>query len=64
MEKTLKNIFDLDPRREAQFYALMEWKGKTKEEATEIIVNNDFDVVDSKYEVYSKSSVTTALSIN
>ena len=38
----------------------MEWKGKTKEEATEIIVNNDFDVVDSKYEVYSKSSVTTA----
>lgn len=42
----------------------MEWKGKTKEEATEIIVNNDFDVVDSKYEVYSKSSVTTALSIN
>lgn len=60
MEKSLKNIFDLDLRREAQFYALMEWKGKTKEEATEIIVNNDFDVVDSKYEVYSKSSVTTA----
>lgn len=58
MKKNINEICKDDPRREAQYCALLAWYGKTPEEAAEII-KQPYEDVDKQ--VYADDSINTAI---
>lgn len=58
MEKRLNEIFKDDPRREAQYCALLAWCGKTPKEAAEIITR-PYEEVDKQ--VHADGSISTSI---